>query len=353
MRLKWTSPRPKKWKVTVLRQLGGIGDLLMTTPVYRGLKEKYGRDCHVTVATSWDYQCGALPLLLRNNPYVDEIVRVEPHTFATKWMRDNKWEFRAVPNEHIPFCVIDTDLVIELSVICAITETKEMREPENVRSHRTDIWCRAANVEPSSKRPILHLTDFELAEGRRWCEEHLGEGKRIGVALRAQSFARTWPYAKEFCADLVRAGYKTVSIDFSERAHDQIPACLGKNIRQTAAIIANLDALITPDTGLLHVAGAVGTPILGIFGSTDGALRMREYAGHYTETKKFVSCGPCWYNYSCMKRADGEPETDSNKHYLCLKRISPRLVMSELETMLERFGPCQPQPASSILTAAR
>jgi len=327
--------------------------MLMVTPVFRGLKEKYGKGCHVTVATSWDYQCGALPLLLRNNPYVDEIVRVEPHTFATKWMRENKWEFREVPNEHIPFCVIDTDLVIELSVICAITETKEMRSPQGVKTHRTDIWCNAAGVEPSSRRPILNLTDYEIAEGEKWCRDNLGEGQRIGVALRAQSPARTWPFAKDFCVDLARAGYKVVSIDFSERAHDHIPACIGKNIRQTASIMANLDAVIAPDTGLLHVAGAVGTPVLGIFGSSDGDVRMREYAGHYTDPRKFVSCGPCWYNNTCLKTTDGEPETDSNKHYLCLKRITPRLVMSELETMLERFGQCQPSRDSSILMASR
>jgi ADP-heptose:LPS heptosyltransferase len=343
----WKHLRQKQFRVTCLRQLGGIGDMLMVTPVFRGLKEKYGRGCHVTVATSWDYQAGALPLILRNNPYVDEIVRVEPHEFATVWMRKNKWEFRNVPNANIPFCVIDTDLVIELSVVCAMTETREMGEPGGVRTHRTDIWCQAANVEPTSKRPILNLTDFEIAEGRKWCQDNLGEGKRIGVVLRAQSVARTWPYAKEFCLDLARCGYKPVSIDFCERAHDQVPACLGKNIRQVAAVIANLDAVIAPDTGIMHLAGAVGTPVLGLFGSTNGDLRMREYAGHYTDPTKFVSCGPCWYNNSCLQ------DENAQNHYLCLKRISPRLVLNELETMLERFGRWQPASDSSILTVSQ
>jgi len=329
----WKHHQKKNMRITCLRQLGGIGDMLMVTPVFRGLKEKYGRDCQITVATSWDYQAGALPLLLRNNPYVNEIVRVEPHEFSTAWMRKNKWEFRNVPNDRPPFCVIDTDMVIELSVICAITETREMKEPEGVRTHRTDIWCEAANVQPSSKRPILNLTDFEIAEGRKWCEENVGEGKRIGVVLRAQSQARTWPYSKEFCMDLARCGYKPVSIDFSDRAHDHIPACIGKNIRQVAAVISNLDAIVAPDTGILHVAGAVGTPIIGIFGSSDGDLRMREYAGHYTDPRKFVTCGPCWYNNTCLQ------SENARDHYVCLKRISSRLVLTELESMLTRFQP--------------
>jgi ADP-heptose:LPS heptosyltransferase len=328
----WKHLGQKQTRITALRQLGGIGDLLMVSPVFRGLKEKYGRNCHLTVATSWDYMAGALPLLLRNNPYIDEIVRVEPHEFATPWMKKSKWEFRNVPNDRVPFCVIDTDLVIELAVICAETETREMRSPEGVRTHRTDIWCAAAGVEPSSKRPILNLTDYEIAEGRRWCEDNLGDGKRVGVVLRAQSQARTWPYAKEFCLDLARCGYKPVSIDFCERAHENVPACLGKNIRQVASIITNLDAVVAPDTGILHVAGAVGTPILGLFGSTDGDLRMREYAGSYVIPNRLASCAPCWYGLPCLQ---SEKVAD---HYQCMKRINPRLVLHELEVMLERFG---------------
>lgn len=332
--MKWMR---KPFRVTVLRQLGGIGDMLMCTPVFLGLKEKYP-GCQVVVGTSWDYVAGCLPQLLRNNPFVDQVVRVEPHEFATAWMKQSKWEFRGVPNERIPDCVQSTDLVIELSVICAMTETREMQSPEGVVTHRTDIWCRAAGVEPSSRRPILCLTNDELAWGKAWCDEHLGEGARIGLPLKTMSGTvigkdvRGWPHTEAFAFDLLRAGYKVVTLDPMRSLSTAIPALIGRPIRAVAAVIAHLDALVTPDTGLLHVAGAMGTPILGLFGSTNGDLRMREYAGHYTIAHRMAPCGPCWYSNSCLKNPKEEDRV------YCMKRISRDLVMYELQVMLERFG---------------
>jgi len=329
-----------------LRQLGGVGDLLMLTPVFLGLKEKYP-GCKVTVATTWEYQSGALPQLLRNNPYVDHIVRVEPMEFATGMMKHARWEFRGVPNEHIPDCVQSADLVIELSVICAMTESREMASPEGVRSHRTDIWCKAAHVNPSSHRPILCLTKDEMAWGRQWCDENLGEGIRVGLPLKTMSGTvigkdvRGWPHTEAFAYDLQRAGYQVVTLDATRRIHDSIPALLGKPIRQVAAVIAHLDALVTPDTGLLHVAGAVGTPILGLFGSTDGDLRMREYCGSYTISKRIIPCGNCFYAYPCLK------SPKQAEHVACMKRITRELVMHELEVLLERFGHALPRAVTA------
>lgn len=323
----------KPFKICVSRQLGGIGDCLMATPVFRGLKEKYGRECHITVMTTWSYASGALPELLKGNPYIDDVVRVEPHEYAPPMLKANKREFNTVPNLRIPHCVQVADEFIELNVICSIVETREQSEPENVRSHRTDIWCEHAGVTPSSKRPILNLTPGELADGKQWVEKHLpGDRPRIGVVLKAMSAVREWPHIEHFAVDLIEAGMSPVTIDPVRRVDDRIPAVIGKRIRQVAAICAHLDAVVTPDTGLLHLAGAMGTPILGIFGSTDGAIRMREYAGRYTVTKEFVTCGPCWYRVPCLRNDDARDDL------LCMKRVGRKLVLTELQAMLEEYA---------------
>lgn len=331
----------KPYRICVARQLGGVGDLIMTTPVYRGLKEKYP-GCHLTVATTWIYGAGALPELLKHNPFIDEVVRVEPMEYAPEMLRTNKREYANVPNDRVPFCVEHCDEFIELNVICSIVET---RTQPNVTQHRTDIWCEHAQVNPSSCRPILNLTAEELAEGRQWVDQNmLASGPKVGLVLKAMSWVREWPYVDQFAVDLMRAGFSVVTIDPVKRVHDNIPALIGKRIRFVASVIANLDAVVSPDTGLLHVAGALGVPILGLFGSTDGAMRMREYAGHYTLTNRFVSCGPCWYHNSCTRNPDPE------QHLLCMKKISRRLVLHELEVMLERFGKCRQAFASTIPT---
>lgn len=320
----------RPYRYTVLRQLGGIGDFLMMTPCLRALKENHP-GCHVTLGTSWLYLAGALPMLARGNPYIDNIQRVEPSEFVTYVTRMVRQEFRSAPNEVIPQCVMDTDCVIDLSVICSMIETQT--QPQ-VTEHRTDIWLRhcAGGLTVSDKRPILALDRDELATGRRWCDEHLGDGPRIGVVLQAHDPARTWPYAADLAIRLTIQGYQVVTLDAHRRVHDQIPAVLGRPIRETAAIIAHLDAVVAPDSGLLHVAGALGVPVLGLFGSTNGALRMREYAGRWTDSREVVDCAPCWYQQPCRRLADPD------QHLLCMKRLSLPLVTRELASMLEQFG---------------
>lgn len=315
--------------------------MLMATPVFRGLKEKYGRNSRVTVATTWVYGSGALPELLKHNPFVDEVVRMEPMEHAPPMLKANKREYANVPNDRVPFCVEHCDEFIELNVICSIIETQTQ---PNVVKHRTDIWCEHAGVSPSDKRPVLMLTADELAEGRQWVDQNMvASGRKVGLVLKAMSWVRDWPYADQFAVDLMRAGFSAVTIDPVRRVHDNIPALIGKRIRFVASVIANLDAVIAPDTGILHVAGALGVPVLGLFGSTDGALRMREYAGHYTATNRFVTCGPCWYKNDCTK------DPNQNNHVLCMKRISRRLVLHELESMLERFASLRSSDNAAII----
>lgn len=320
----------KPYRITLLRQLGGVGDWLMLTPVLRGLKETYP-GCRITLATSWNYMAGALPMLAQNNPFIDAIERVEPEEFVTGITRLCRYECHKTPNENIPTCVLDTDMVIDLNVVCSMIETQTM---PNVVEHRTDIWLRhaAGGITVSDKRPILVLTDQELAEGRKWVEENLGEGRRVGVVLQAHDPVRTWPFAPDLAIQLRLRGYKVVTIDMHKRVHDEIPAVLGFPIRRTAAIVAHLDAVVTPDSGILHVAGALGVPVQGLFGSTDGAVRMREYAGHWTDGRQVAGCSPCWYLKPCLRKPN------QAEHVVCMKRLTLPLVIREMETMLERYG---------------
>lgn len=328
----WKPPkRSHPMRITVFRQLGGIGDMLMMTPVFRGLKEKYP-GCHITFATDKYYGGAALPMLAQGNPFIDQVVQVNPQEFVCSPTRRIRREFTNTPNRHVPHCVIETDLVMDLNVICAITETAQQ---PHVEEHRTDIWCRVAGVNPSSRRPILRLTEAELADGARWCHTHLGEhGTRVGVVLSAMDPARDWPYAQQFAWELHQSGYKVVSIDLHKRAHPRVPAMLGMHIRQTAAAVAHLDAVVSPDTGILHVAGTLGVPVLGLFGPTSGALRMREYPGSYSNPGALVPCSPCWYLHSCRRENPKDPE----RWYACMRRITKDYVLSELESMLDRFG---------------
>ncbi len=65
------------------------------------------------------------------------------------------------------------------------------------------------------------------------------------------------------------------------------------NLLQLAALLERCSILVTNDTGTMHVASAVGTPVVAIFGPTDPVATGPWGDGH-TVVKKEVACSPCF-----------------------------------------------------------
>jgi heptosyltransferase-1 len=78
--------------------------------------------------------------------------------------------------------------------------------------------------------------------------------------------------------------------------------------------------MISGDTGPMHIAAAVGTPIIGIFGPTD-PRRNGPWAEHDLTASRYHEC-VCHYQRKC--RISG----------WCLLDIAPREVMALVEKRL-------------------
>jgi ADP-heptose:LPS heptosyltransferase len=63
-------------------------------------------------------------------------------------------------------------------------------------------------------------------------------------------------------------------------ASETLDFCGELNLATTAAVIARCDLLVAADTPLLHVAAAVGTASVGLFGPTDGRRRAPAGSEH-------------------------------------------------------------------------
>lgn len=70
---------------------------------------------------------------------------------------------------------------------------------------------------------------------------------------------------------------------------DTVDLCGELDLAVTAAVIARCDLLVASDTPLLHLAAAVGTPSVGLFGPTDG--RRRGPAGREHRVVQAVANG--------------------------------------------------------------
>lgn len=80
----------------------------------------------------------------------------------------------------------------------------------------------------------------------------------------------------------------------------------GTTIPQLAALIRRCALFVTNDTGPMHVAAAVGTPIVALFGPTD-VVTTPPYADNGTIVRKATACAPCLLrrcpiDHRCMER---------------------------------------------------
>lgn len=93
-----------------------------------------------------------------------------------------------------------------------------------------------------------------------------------------------------------------------------------------AAIYERANVLVSTDTGPMHIAAAVGTPVVAIFGPTS-PQRTGPYGDEHVVLQAGVSCSPC-FSKKCVTQ-DLEPMA-------CMKRISPNAVVAAVQQLLDR-----------------
>jgi heptosyltransferase-2 len=91
---------------------------------------------------------------------------------------------------------------------------------------------------------------------------------------------------------------------------------------EAMALIGECDVFVTNDSGLMHVAAALHTPLVAIFGSTDH-IATGPYADNAVVIRKPLPCSPCKKTHC--------PE----KHFRCMKLIDSDEVFAAVEGILK------------------
>ncbi len=92
-------------------------------------------------------------------------------------------------------------------------------------------------------------------------------------------------------------------------------------IKQLIALLKKMNLLITNDTGTMHLASAVGIPVIAVFGSTDNRATS-PVDGKVKIVKSDISCSPC-LKRMCVKNT-----------YECFSKISVKEVFNEVKNIL-------------------
>lgn len=94
---------------------------------------------------------------------------------------------------------------------------------------------------------------------------------------------------------------------------------------QVMALIRCCNAFVTNDSGLMHVAAALETPTVAIFGSTDH-IATGPFSPKAVVVRKEMDCSPCLQSV-CPQ-----------KHLNCLEQISSQEVYAEVDRILAESG---------------
>ena len=90
-------------------------------------------------------------------------------------------------------------------------------------------------------------------------------------------------------------------------------------LMQLGALIESCDLYLTCDSGPMHIAAAVGTPTVALFGPTN-PIRHGPYGENHEVIEKPVECRPC-YKQKCMRKA---------QPHLCMTEIDSNEVVAQI-----------------------
>ncbi|GAB4258714.1 glycosyltransferase family 9 protein [Deferrisoma sp.] len=290
-------------------QLRQIGDVVLTTPIPRILKEARP-GCRVAFLTERPSDG-----LLRGNPHIDEILLNDRNA---PW-----WRTLALGGElrRRRFDVVLDFMGNPRSALLTRLSGAPMRVSYEAAARR---WAYTHNagreggyavtvkknllgplgISSSWDRPEIYLSEEERAWGVAQRRALIGEGRRfVTVDPTHRRATRRWPEAHygELCARLADWGWTPVVLwgpGEEGVARAVVEASGGRtrvapktNLREMAALIAAADLHVGNCSAPRHIAVAVGTPTFTVLGSTSAG--WTHPAPEHTEIALGLECQPC------------------------------------------------------------
>jgi predicted lipopolysaccharide heptosyltransferase III len=326
-----------------------IGDVLLSTPVFRGLREAFPR-ARLTALVN----AGTEEVLL-HHPDVDEVLLVhrgeaEAESWGRSWA-DQLRLLRRLRKRRFDLALDLTDgdraafLTWASGARLRVGFNREGRLRGRAyhrvvpllpgRRHAVEADLEALRALGLPVRPVA--PSLSLPPEAEAAAEDLLAHKRVSrdrdlVLLHAGArwWFKAWPVDRfAALADrieeelearvLIAGGPDDVTAAEAVRWQMRRPAIsvAGEtSVLQLAALLKRCRLFVTNDNGPMHVAAAVGTPVVALFGPTDPAEWGPWGDGHVV-LYKGVDCRECWRRSACWRGEDN-----------CLRQISVEEAMS-------------------------
>jgi heptosyltransferase-2 len=328
---------------TLVIQTAFLGDVVLTTPLLSAVAADYGPVDVVTTPI-------AAPLL-ETHPAVRNVIAYDKRGSDRGWTGVRKLAQRLKAEQYGRAYLPHRSLrSAALGVLARIPSRigfsgwwsflyTEAR-PKPALGHESDRLLALANKPPGVYPPLLRPTvaDEQVVAA-------LLEGVFVALAPGSIWGSKRWPYYPDLAARLgERVAVAVVGGPDDVELGDQIVAavrpsgrravnaCGRLTLRQSASLIGRAALLVTNDSAPLHLATAMGTPIVALFGPTVtefgfGPLR----AGDVALGMDALRCRPC--------SPHGPPQCPLG-HHRCVREITVAAVIAAIEELgaLRRRG---------------
>ncbi|WP_448044713.1 lipopolysaccharide heptosyltransferase II [Bradyrhizobium liaoningense] len=193
-----------------------------------------------------------------------------------------------------------------------------------------------APLPPEWPVPQLRVPAEEIV---RWRQANgLGAGAAVALAPGSVGVSKRWTYYPEAARLLVERGLevwvvggpaeKGLAQEIVAAGGPGVRDLTGTDLRNGVLAMAAAGVAISNDSGLMHIAAALGTPTMGIFGPTSPYLwaPLNSLAATVVQDKSVLSCQPCQSTICKM-----------NDHR-CMRDITASEVAGIAERVLREVG---------------
>ena len=315
-------------KVLIIR-FSSIGDIVLTTPVVRILKNTPGLQVEVHYATK-----KAFASFLGNNPHID-LVHTLDGSLAELITRLRAENF---------------DYVIDLHNNLRSTLVKlALRKPSKA-FHKLNIEKWLLTKLKINLLPQTHIVDRYLAAAKRFNLKNDYEGLDFFLQERDNNWPGVIPelYRNGFIGFVIGGMHATKRMPLNQLIEvckhlnkpvvllggpddkktgraivdalgdKVVNACGEISLNQSAFLVKMAKVIITHDTGLMHIAAAFNKPIVSIWGNTIPEFGMYPYMPKNPDLSQIIevkglSCRPCnkigyrkcpLGHFHCMEKID-------------------------------------------------
>lgn len=332
------SDRPPVRPSALVIQTAFLGDVVLTTPLLSVLAERHGPVDVMTTPTAGS--------LLETHPAVGSVIRYDKHAADKGWRGIKKLAFelraRRYATIYLPHRSVRSAMLALLSGAgervgfadspAGVTYTRRVQRPRT--GHEVDRLLALAGPGVGSPPVSLGLTAADHAAADNWLAAHGVSHRFVALAPGSIWGTKRWPHFAELAPALDRPCVIVGGAEDAPLASAIVAAAPGRvvsaagalSLRASAALIQRAAVLVTNDSAPLHLATAVGTPVVALFGPTVPEFGFGpRRAGDAALGRAGLACRPC---------SRHGPERCPLGHHRCMRELTVETVAAALTAVV-------------------